>query len=91
MLNTLILSKNKIEQVKGVQKLNFLKKLSLSHNKVREFDVGHGLGMLQELRLNDNRMVKFPELQTPALKVLDVGNNPIVIKGETKISILSKF
>lgn len=81
LLNTLILSKNEINDVSGLEKLILLNKLSLSHNKLTEFSPHHGMSILTELRLNENKLLKIT-LPFPKLKLLDIGNNPIVKKKE---------
>ena len=77
MLTTLILSKNEIEETKGINSLSLLQKLSLSNNKLTNFEPGTGLNQLSELRLNNNKLLKV-SVPAPKLKILDVGNNPII-------------
>jgi Leucine-rich repeat (LRR) protein len=84
-LQTLILSKNVIESIDGIESMECLQKLSVSGNMLRIVNIGT-MPMLGELRLNGNKIIKV-ELKTYKLKLLDVGNNPIVKKSELLSSL----
>lgn len=79
-LQSCILSKNIIESIDGIETMECLQKLSVSGNLLRNVKIG-SMPMLGELRLNGNKVITV-ELKTYKLKLLDVGNNPLVKKTE---------
>lgn len=79
-LQSCILSKNLIESIDGIETMECLQKLSVSGNLLRNVKIG-SMPMLGELRLNGNKIITV-ELKTYKLKLLDVGNNPLVKKTE---------
>eukprot|EP00042_Codosiga_hollandica_P035686 m.266642 g.266642 ORF g.266642 m.266642 type:complete len:84 (+) comp54703_c0_seq4:527-778(+) len=59
-LDTIVLSRNKIEYV-FLSKLPFLRKVSLSTNKLRVFPDLSAAASLKELRLHGNKITKVPD------------------------------
>ena len=92
-LTTLILSHNEIEDIKGLEKMKHITKLSLSHNKIHViiniFDINNTnlkeikgikhLADLKELKLNDNKIMALPDVlkENVNLEIFDIGNNEI--------------
>lgn len=74
-LNSVVLSGNKITEIRGLDSLKNLTKLSLSSNSIRTLPSLSHLAALAELRLNSNKISRLSEPLPPRLRLLDLGKN----------------